>query len=101
MNDCPFIGTCDGRMCWCVTVDPPMKELNIVSRNNLTLPSSTEVTVRDALVIQTSDQHVCVDAKYDFSKIPPEFHHLVLGLLQNGETRKLVIHPPREGEKAI
>ena len=56
--------------------------LIVEGTSGVIVPGGTEVTLKDALVLVQGGEVVCrVDAKYDFSDIPPEHHVTAVNLL--------------------
>lgn len=80
--DCPFADQGAEKSCWCVTEEPGgIRFASPEEMIQLTVPGSTKVTIRGAVVLRHRGHEVRMDATYDFADVPPELHCLLLNLI--------------------
>lgn len=65
--------------------------ITIADSSNLTIPGTTKVTIKDALVLlQGGEKVVQLDAEYDLKDVPPAYHEILVNLMMTQRVRLLM-----------
>jgi hypothetical protein len=63
-----------------------------INAHNFTVPGETKIIIADALVFKQGGKIVVrLNAEYDFTEVPPEFHELALRMLFSQQRIRLIV----------